>query len=99
MKGERVKENIVLVGFMGVGKGRTARCLAEMTGRYALDCDDLIESYTNSRIRKIFQEDGEAVFRELEKKQRDGSKNMSAERLSPPAAALSMFRTLRRLAR
>lgn len=63
-----MKENIVLVGFMGVGKGRTARCLAEMTGRYALDCDDLIESYTNSRIRKIFQEDGEAVFRELEKK-------------------------------
>lgn len=53
---------------MGVGKGRTARCLAEMTGMFALDCDDLIESYANKRIRKIFSEFGEPVFREHEKK-------------------------------
>lgn len=63
-----LKQNIVLIGFMGVGKGRTARCLAEKTGMYALDCDDLIESYANKRIRKIFAEDGEPSFRELEKK-------------------------------
>jgi len=63
-----VKENIVLIGFMGVGKGRTARALAEQTGMFALDCDDLIESYANKRIRAIFQEDGEPAFRELEKK-------------------------------
>lgn len=53
---------------MGVGKGRTARCLAEKAGMFALDCDDLIESCANKRIRKIFKEDGEAHFRELEKK-------------------------------
>jgi len=63
-----VKENIVLIGFMGVGKGRTARSLAEQTGLFALDCDDLIESYANKRIRTIFSEDGEPAFRELEKK-------------------------------
>ncbi len=63
-----MKQNIVLVGFMGVGKGRTARCLAEMSGMFALDCDDLIESYANKRIRKIFSEDGEPHFRGLEKK-------------------------------
>lgn len=63
-----MKGNIVLIGFMGVGKGRTARCLAELTGGYALDCDDLIESYTNKRIRAIFSEDGEPAFRELEKR-------------------------------
>lgn len=39
--------NIVLIGFMGVGKGRTARAITKLTGRFALDCDDLIESYAN----------------------------------------------------
>ena len=63
-----MKGNIVLIGFMGVGKGRTARCLADQTGMFALDCDDLIESYANKRIRTIFSEDGEPAFRELEKK-------------------------------
>ena len=62
-----LKKNIVLVGFMGVGKGRTARCLAEQTGMYALDCDDLIESLANKPIRKIFRENGEQRFRELER--------------------------------
>lgn len=63
-----MKGNIVLVGFMGVGKGRTARCLAKQTGMFALDCDDLIESFANKRIRTIFREDGEPAFRELEKR-------------------------------
>lgn len=61
-------KNIVLIGFMGVGKGRTARAIARATGRYALDCDDLIESYANKKIRKIFQEEGEQAFRLLERK-------------------------------
>ena len=60
-------DNIVLIGFMGVGKGRTARSIAACTGRYAIDCDDLIESYANKRISKIFQEEGEAAFRRLER--------------------------------
>lgn len=63
-----MKDNIVLIGFMGVGKGRTSRCLAEKTGMFALDCDDLIESYANMSIRKIFSNNGEAYFRELERK-------------------------------
>jgi shikimate kinase len=58
--------NIVLIGFMGVGKGRTARMLAEQTGKFAVDCDDLIESFANTRVRKIFTDFGEPRFRELE---------------------------------
>jgi shikimate kinase len=58
--------NLVLIGFMGVGKGRAARELARQSGRFALDTDDLIESYYKKKIRKIFAEEGEAVFRELE---------------------------------
>lgn len=62
-----MKKNIVLIGYMGVGKGRTARMLSEKTGMYAVDCDDLIESLTNLKVKKIFAEFGEARFRELER--------------------------------
>ena len=59
-------DNIVLIGFMGVGKGRTARALAALTGRFSIDTDDLIESMVKMRIRDIFAEQGEAHFRQLE---------------------------------
>jgi len=62
-----MKKNIVLIGFMGVGKGRTARLLAEKTGRFAVDCDDLIESFSNLKVKKIFATFGEPRFRELER--------------------------------
>ena len=61
-----MKKNIVLIGFMGVGKGRIARMLAAKTGRFAVDCDDLIESFSNSKVKKIFAQFGEPRFRELE---------------------------------
>lgn len=63
-----VKENIVLIGFMGVGKGRTARCLASQAGMFAVDCDDLIESFANRKIKSIFADQGESYFRKLEQK-------------------------------
>ncbi len=63
-----MNQNIVLVGFMGVGKGRTARALARRSSMYAVDCDDLIESFSNMKIKKIFKKFGEPYFRELEKK-------------------------------
>ena len=59
-------ENIILIGFMGVGKGRTARALAARTGIFAVDTDDLIESMVKMKVRKIFQVHGEAFFRQLE---------------------------------
>ena len=62
-----MKDNIVLIGFMGVGKGRTARMLAEKTGMFAVDCDDLIESFSNKKVKKIFAQYGEPRFRELER--------------------------------
>lgn len=63
-----MKKNIVLIGFMAAGKGRTARELSERTGRYAVDCDDLIESLAKMKIRKIFELKGEEYFRNLERK-------------------------------
>jgi shikimate kinase len=62
----KVSDNIVLIGFMGVGKGRTARALAAATGGFAVDTDDLIESFLKAKIRTIFAAQGEPVFRQAE---------------------------------
>ena len=111
------KNNIILIGFMGVGKGTVARAMVKevqevglashfrMGGKeevcgngtlvpyknkagtevpvpndekeevginshfqYVIDTDDLIESMENRAIKKIFAVDGEAYFRNLEKK-------------------------------
>lgn len=61
-------ENIILIGFMGVGKGTIARALVKNSEYFAVDTDDLIESLENRSIKKIFKEEGEAYFRSLEKK-------------------------------
>ncbi len=60
--------NIVFIGFMGVGKGTIARALIQKTKRMGLDTDDLIESMENRKIKMIFETEGEAYFRKLEKK-------------------------------
>lgn len=62
------KTNIILIGFMGVGKGTVSRAIVKKSGIFAIDTDDLIESMENRKIKKIFQEDGEPYFRELERK-------------------------------
>lgn len=62
------KNNIILIGFMGVGKGTIARALVKSTDYFAIDTDDLIESVENKKIKKIFKDEGEPYFRSLEKK-------------------------------
>ena len=62
-----MKSNIVLIGFMGSGKGQVGRALSQKTSRMVVDCDDLIESWANKKIKKIFAEDGEKAFREMER--------------------------------
>jgi len=61
-------KNIILIGFMGVGKGSTAREIVKQSKILAIDTDDIIESMENRRIKKIFEYEGEAYFRKLEKK-------------------------------
>ncbi len=69
------KSNIILIGFMGVGKGTTARAFAKKYGVYAIDTDDLIESLENRAIKKIFKKEGESYFRALEQKTADWIEN------------------------
>jgi len=61
-----MKKNIVLIGFMGVGKGSTARAFSKKYSSFIIDTDDLIESKENKEIKKIFKKQGESYFRSLE---------------------------------
>jgi len=60
-------KNIILIGFMGVGKGSVAREIVKHSQYIAIDTDDIIESMENKKIKNIFAEDGEKYFRTLEK--------------------------------
>ena len=59
--------NYLLIGFMGVGKGTVAREISKSLQYFVIDTDDLIESLENKKIKKIFEDDGEIYFRNLEK--------------------------------
>ena len=58
--------NLVLAGFMGTGKSVIGRRVAAMARRPFLDMDAEIETRAGKRISRIFAEDGEAAFRDLE---------------------------------
>ena len=60
-------KNIILIGFMGVGKGTIAREVVKYSDYIAIDTDDLIESMTNKKIKDIFADEGESCFRKLER--------------------------------
>lgn len=59
-------KNIILTGFMGVGKSTIGRLVATKLGRKFVDMDTLIEQREGRSIPQIFAEAGEACFRRLE---------------------------------
>ena len=61
------KQNIALIGFMAVGKSAVGRNLAKRLGRRFVDLDRMIEKSAGMKVREIFEQKGEAHFRELEK--------------------------------
>ncbi|MFH1563907.1 MAG: shikimate kinase [Nitrospirota bacterium] len=60
--------NIILLGFMGSGKTTVGKLLAEKSHKDFVDLDDWIEKKAEMTINEIFDKNGEAYFRELEKK-------------------------------
>jgi shikimate kinase len=60
--------NIALVGFMGTGKSSVGQLVAGQLHFTFLDTDHVIESRAGKNISDIFAQDGEPVFRALEKK-------------------------------
>ena len=60
--------NVALIGFMGAGKSTAARELAARLGWSAADSDAEVEREAGKPIPRIFAEDGEPAFRELEER-------------------------------
>jgi shikimate kinase len=57
---------IFLIGYRGTGKSTVARLLAPKLQLEAIDADHELERRAGKAIRRIFAEDGEPRFRELE---------------------------------
>lgn len=60
-------QNIVLIGFPGVGKSSIGKLVAERLNLEFIDTDSLIEHREARPITKIFRESGEPYFRQVEK--------------------------------
>ncbi|MBI1177198.1 hypothetical protein GC207_07135 [bacterium] len=67
MQSTRDIRNLALIGFMGTGKSSVGRALAMHFGFEFIDTDELIVQRAGRSIADIFEHEGEAVFRELEK--------------------------------
>ena len=61
-----MKDNIVLIGFMGSGKSTVGKLLAKLLGYTFVDTDAFIEQQEGMTINDIFAKHGEAHFRALE---------------------------------
>ena len=64
---EQTHKIIVLAGFMGTGKTTVGKELAGKLNLEFVDLDSVIERREGKKISKIFEEDGETYFRQLEK--------------------------------
>lgn len=62
-----MNKTVVLIGMMGSGKTALGRQLAVRLGVPFIDSDTEIEKATGMRISHIFEEQGEAAFREIER--------------------------------
>ena len=60
-------DNIILVGFMATGKSHVGRIIARTSSRRMADLDEEIVRRARKPIHRIFSEDGEAVFRAMER--------------------------------
>ncbi len=61
-------DNIILVGFMASGKSHVGRILSQSTSMPLVDADSAIVEQAGKSIERIFADEGEAGFRELERK-------------------------------
>jgi shikimate kinase len=57
---------VCLTGFMGSGKSTVGRALAAQLAWHFVDLDAEIERHTGLQISQIFEQKGEAVFRDIE---------------------------------
>jgi shikimate kinase len=57
---------IFLIGYRGTGKSAVARELASRVGFSWIDADEAIEQHAGKSIARVFADDGEPAFRQME---------------------------------
>jgi shikimate kinase len=77
-----VTKPIVLIGMMGAGKTSVGRHLAQKLALPFIDADSEIEAAAQATITEIFERDGEAVFR-------NGERRVIARLLDGPLCVLA----------
>jgi shikimate kinase len=60
--------HLVLVGLMGAGKTTVGAACATRLARPFVDTDDIVEANTGMSVSEVFEHQGEAGFRELERR-------------------------------
>ncbi|MDA9678260.1 shikimate kinase, partial [Candidatus Pelagibacter sp.] len=60
------KENLVFLGMMGSGKSSIGSLISKRLNIDFIDVDSEIEKKTGMKISKIFENNGEKYFREIE---------------------------------
>ncbi len=69
---------LILIGLSGAGKSEAGRALAERLGVDFVDLDEMVERRTGMTIPQIFDELGEAAFREEEHRALEGLANIDS---------------------
>lgn len=64
-QGRRMKR-IIIIGYMGAGKTTVGKALAGQLNRQFYDLDWYIESRMRKTVKQLFDEQGEAGFRQIE---------------------------------
>ena len=77
-----VPKTVVLVGLMGAGKSSIGRRLAQVLGLPFTDADSEIEAAAGATVEEIFARDGEAAFR-------NGERRVLARLLDNPTQVLA----------
>ena len=67
-KQHKINMRIFLIGFMGSGKSHVGKKLAQAIGFLFIDLDDWIEAREQRTIRQLFDAEGEAAFRQMERR-------------------------------
>lgn len=62
----KISKGLVLVGYRGTGKSTVGRIVAERLGLGFVDADAALEALEGRPVRVIFEERGEAYFRDRE---------------------------------
>ncbi len=60
--------NIILLGYMGVGKSLIGQHLSNILNQKFIDLDDYIETKKSKSIHDIFKDSGDLYFRKIESK-------------------------------